>query len=171
VQGVTPETQMTRTAKMLLATCTALAVLLFTGGNAGAATATGTITVTASVGKQCSLGSPTLAFGAYDPTAAVLDVSTVLNVNCTKTTPFTIGLGNGSNFSGGNRFMKDSVSSDTLHYELYSDSAHTTVWNAANTVAGTGGTNTTETVYGRLFTGQFVTPGSYSDTVVATVTF
>jgi spore coat protein U-like protein len=163
---------MTRTAKTLIATGTALAVLLFTSGDAGAVTTTSNITVTASVGKLCSLGSPTLNFGAYDPTAAALDVSTVLNVNCTKTTPFTIALGNGLNFAGGNRYMKDSVSTDTLHYELYSDSGHTTVWNAVSTVAGTGGTNTSETVYGRIFAGQFVTPATtYSDTVVASITF
>jgi spore coat protein U-like protein len=156
----------------LLATGTALAVLLFAGDNAGAATATGTITVTATVAKACSLGSPTLAFGSYDPSLGNLDVSTVLSVSCTKTTPFTIGLGNGANFAGGNRFMKDAASADTLHYELYSDSAHTTVWNGVSTVAGTGGTNASETVYGRIFSGQFVTPSAnYTDTVVATVTF
>jgi spore coat protein U-like protein len=163
---------MKRTCRILTAAAAALAILSLPGTRASAATATGTITVTASVAKQCSLGSPTLAFGAYDPTAGNLDVSTALSVNCTKTTPFTIGLGNGANFTSPNRFMKDATSGDTLRYELYSDAARTTVWNSVTTVAGTGGTNTSETVFGRVFTGQFVTPAAaYTDTVVATITF
>jgi spore coat protein U-like protein len=163
---------MKRIARILTATAAALAIVALPGTRASAATATGTITVTASVAKQCSLGNPTLAFGAYDPNAGNLDVSTALSVSCTKTTPFTIALGNGANFTAPNRFMKDAVSGDTLRYELYSDPARSTVWNATNTVAGTGGTNTSETVYGRVFTGQFVTPAAlYSDTVVATITF
>ncbi len=163
---------MKRTAKILTATAAALAVLLVADTGARAAVSTSTITVTASVAKQCSLGSPTLAFGAYDPSAANLDVSTAMSVTCTRTTPFTVDLGNGSNFLAGNRFMRDAVSTDTLRYELYTDAARTTVWNAVNTVAGTGGTTTSLTVHGRVFTGQFVTPAvSYTDSVIATINF
>jgi spore coat protein U-like protein len=64
--------------------------------------------------------------------------------------------------------------SNRLSYFLYSDAGWTTVW--ANTV-GTGvahtgtATATAITVYGQVTAGQNVPAGSYSDTVVATVTF
>jgi spore coat protein U-like protein len=63
---------------------------------------------------------------------------------------------------------------DVLKYDLYSDSGRTTVW--GNT-AGTGkthtgtGSSTDLTVYGTLPHGQNKSVGSYSDTVLATVTF
>ena len=164
---------MKRTVKILTSSAAALALLLLAGASAQAATATGTLTVTASVAKQCSLGSPTLAFGAYDPTSPTpLDVNASLTVNCTKTTPFTIGLSLGANAVTTNRFMKDPVSADTLQYELYTSAARTTVWNSTNTVAGVGVTNPSETIFGRIPAGQFVTPAAgYSDTVTATINF
>jgi spore coat protein U-like protein len=61
-----------------------------------------------------------------------------------------------------------------LTYGLYSDAGRATVWgNSATTdVEHTGtGTLTAITVYGRIPSGQNVPAASYSDTVVATVTF
>jgi spore coat protein U-like protein len=164
---------MSRTLKTMIALTAAAAVLLIGGASATAGTATGTITVTASVAKNCTLSSPTLAFGAYDPTSGTpLDVSTTLTVTCTKTTPWTIALDNGLNFASSARHMKDAVSADTLTYEIYSDAPRTTVWNSTNTVAGAGTPATQPSVYGRIPTAQFVTPAAvYSDSVVATITF
>jgi spore coat protein U-like protein len=164
---------MSRTVKLSAALASALAVLLIGDAPVSAATATGTVTVTASVAKNCTLSSPNLAFGAYDPTAATpLDVSTTLTVTCTKTTAWTVALGNGSNFASPNRRMKDATSGDFLQYELYSDAAHTTVWNGASTVPGTGTPASQPTIYGRVAINQFVTPAAvYSDSVVATITF
>lgn len=61
-----------------------------------------------------------------------------------------------------------------LSYALYQDTGRTTVWgNTGGTgVANTGtGTQNALTVYGAVAAGQAVPAGSYSDTVVATVTF
>jgi spore coat protein U-like protein len=164
---------MSRTAKLFAALASALAVLLIGDAPVSAATATGTVTVTASVAKNCTLSSPTLAFGAYDPTSGTpLDVSTTLTVTCTKSTTWAVGLGNGSNFVNPNRRMKDATSGDFLQYELYTDAAHTTVWNGTNTVTGAGTPATQPTIYGRIAISQFVTPAAtYSDSVVATITF
>ena len=60
-----------------------------------------------------------------------------------------------------------------LTYEMYNESAHTTVWNASNTVSYTAASkaSTGLTLYGRVSAGQDVPVGSYSDTVIATITF
>jgi spore coat protein U-like protein len=62
-----------------------------------------------------------------------------------------------------------------LPYTLYSDPGRTVNWGntvGSNTLAGTGnGSARALTVYGRLVAGKFVTPGNYSDTIIATVTY
>jgi len=61
-----------------------------------------------------------------------------------------------------------------ISYSLFQDSARTTAWGntAATGVVHTGtGTLTSISVYGQMAAAQNVPAGSYSDTVVATVTF
>ena len=63
---------------------------------------------------------------------------------------------------------------DYLSYSLYQEVGHTNVWgNTVDTdVAGTGtGAAQNNTVYGVVAQDQQSQAGSYSDTVVATVTF
>ena len=63
----------------------------------------------------------------------------------------------------------------TLAYALYQDSAHTINWGntvGTDTVSGTGnGSAQTLTVYGEVPAGQSVTPGAYTDTITATITY
>ena len=65
---------------------------------------------------------------------------------------------------------------DFLAYELYQDGSRSTVWGDSggavnNPGAAPSSAARTLTVYGRVSAGQSVSVGSYSDTVVATVTF
>jgi spore coat protein U-like protein len=70
--------------------------------------------------------------------------------------------------------MKD-PSSSLLHYKLFSDSGHTINWGntvGTDTVSKTGsGAAQTLTVYGQVPAGQYVTSGSYSDTITVTLTY
>lgn len=148
-----------------------------------AATQTANLTVSASVSASCSISTAPVAFGAYDPvvtnaTAALNGTGTV-NVTCTTGASTTVTLGQGSNANTGStdaapaRRMKDSTT-HFLDYSLFQDSGRTTVWgNTAGTgQASTGtGSQVALTVYGAVAAGQSVPTGSYSDTVVATVTF
>jgi len=161
-----------RTLTAVLASASALAALVVVIAPARALTSpqTSTIAVTATVAKSCKLGGTTLAFGAYDPNAAATnDAVATFSLDCTKTTTGTVSLNAGS---VGGRNMKGAIGTnvDQLKYELYKDSTRTTVWDATNTVAATGPAQTL-TVYGRIATGLFVTPDSYSDTVTASVNF
>jgi spore coat protein U-like protein len=124
-----------------------------------------------------------LAFGSYDPigshASSDLDATGTVTVTCTNGSTGDITLGQGSNADTGStddvplRRMSDGASG-YLSYYLYQDSGRTTVWGntAATDVSHSGdGTATDITIYGRVTSGQNAPAGSYTDTVVATVTF
>jgi spore coat protein U-like protein len=141
---------------------------------ATAATTTGTMSVTATVQAMCLISTNPLAFGTY--TGAQIDATSTLNITCTSTTPYNVGLnaGTATGATVTTRQMTGPASS-LLNYALYSNAGRTTNWGdtvGADTVAGTGtGAAQTLTVYGRLPSGQFNTPGGYTDTITATVTY
>jgi len=171
-----------RIMKSALATATVLAVSTF-AGTAHAGSATSNLPVSATVSASCIIdASSGVAFGAYDPIVTHktldLDVSGTIDTTCTNGSSATITLGQGLNAAGGStaaapiRQMKSGT--DLLSYQLYSDSGHTTVWDDVTGVAAPTGTGAAApiTVYGRVPQGQSTVPaGSYTDTVLATVTF
>ncbi len=161
-----------------------LAVLpLVVGVPAQAGNTTTTFAVTATVVNSCVINSASaLGFGNYDVNlgSAVNGTSTI-NVNCTKGDAYTIALDYGAHGgTAANRIMQD-TGTDTLNYNLYTDSAHTLVWNSScgagnNCDGGTGagpgvGNQQTYTVYGQIPAGQNVPAGNYSDSITVTVTF
>ena len=160
----------------------ALVILALSSG-ALAASSTANLSVTASVSANCTISTNAVAFGSYDPVSA--NASSALNgtgsvvVTCTNGSSATITLGQGLNAASGSsdaaplRRMKDG-GTNFLSFSLFSDSSRTTTWgNTSGTgVSHTGtGSATSLTVYGQVSGGQNVPAGSYSDTVVATVTF
>jgi spore coat protein U-like protein len=142
--------------------------------NVNATTATSTFAVTATVAANCTISAGALTFGAYDPVVTNattnLDQTSTITVACTKGSTGVVSLDNGANYSSGRR-MK--AGANFLGYEMYSDSGRTTVWNTTNTVSYTAASKATSplTVYGRVAAGQDVPVGSYSDSVIATITF
>lgn len=157
-------------------------LVLMVSSIAFAGTATANLSVTATINANCTISTGTVGFGSYDP--IVTNATTALNgtgsviTTCTNASPVTITLGQGTNPNTGStdaaplRRMKNGTS--YLNYSLYSDTARTTVWGntGATGVASTGtGSAVTATVYGAVASGQNQPAGSYSDTVVATVTF
>ncbi len=111
-------------------------------------------------------------FGTYDTFSALHIESTgSVEVVCVLTTAYTIALSPG-NGSYAPRVMKSGVHS--LTYNLYTDATRTTIWGD-----GTGGTGVVSgnaiianhTIYGRVPAGQNVNVGSYSDSLIVTITF
>lgn len=150
---------------------------------ADAATATANLGVSATVSSNCSISTSPVAFGSYDPVgtnaATPLDSAGTVTVTCTSGASTTITLGQGANAGGGStegspvRRMRDS-GSGYLSYALYQDASRMTAWgNTGPTgVSHTGtGSSANISVYGRVAAGQNVASGSYSDTVLATITF
>jgi len=167
----------------MLSVVGAVALALGSASSVDAATATSNLSVTASVSANCTISTTAVAFGAYDAVganaAAPLNGTGSVSVTCTSGASTTVTLGQGSNADTGStaaapvRRMKDS-GTNFLSYALYSDTGRTTAWGdtSGTGLAHTGtGTLTALTVYGQIAAGQNVPAASYSDTVVATVTF
>ncbi|WP_158753209.1 spore coat U domain-containing protein [Dyella sp. S184] len=168
--------------KTLLAT----AVLVFGGFaiNASAATQPTSFAVTATVINDCVISSTNIAFGNYDPTVAtVITAQGAVTALCTMGDVVSVGLnqgltpGTGSTAAVPVRQMVNGT--NDLPYHIYIASSGTTEWGT-----GTVGTNepaaqTSASVliplsfvtYGSLPAHANVPAGSYSDTVVATVTY
>ncbi len=161
---------------------------LVLSGSAVAATETANLNVSATVAGACAITAAptTLAFGNYYPSfSGNVDLDTTFDVTCATAAPYSIGLGNGqgSGASANTRYMNETTPNTPLAYGLYFSAANRTAgtgWGASvsPTVAGAGiaavgtGAAVTYTIYGRVFGGQTaVAAGSYSDTVVVTVTF
>jgi spore coat protein U-like protein len=121
----------------------------------------------------CTISANALNFGNY--AGLQIDASAILSVTCTNTTPYTVGLGAGTSTGATDTARKmTGPAAALLAYALFSNTGRTANWgNTTPTwVAGTGaGIAQPLTVYGRLTSGQFVAPGAYADTIVATVTY
>jgi spore coat protein U-like protein len=140
--------------------------------SAVASSTTATMGVTATVQATCIVSATPMGFGTYISTAASTSTSAI-TVTCTNSTTYTLGLDAGLN--GGTvttRQMKNGTA--LLNYALFSDSGRTTNWGntTGSWVSGTGnGSGQAITVYGQAAAGQYVTPGAYSDSITATVTY
>ncbi len=143
-------------------------------GQAQAATASTTFSVTATMMANCTISATNLAFGSY--TGALTNATSTISVTCTKSTTYNVGLDAGTSTGATVTTRKmTGPAGATLAYALYQDSAHTINWGntvSTDTVSGTGnGSAQTLTVYGEVPAGQSVTPGAYTDTITATITY
>jgi spore coat protein U-like protein len=132
---------------------------------------------------SCTITSTAITFSTYDPLSSTALASTgTLGFSCTSGVltggdNFTISLSTGSSGTYTTRTMKSGIK--ILNYNLYTTVSDTTVWGN-----GTAGTATVTahysannappvnvTVYALIPAMQNVTAGSYTDSIVATVTF
>jgi spore coat protein U-like protein len=165
----------------------ALAAILAVAGSAFgvdsyAGTDTATLNVSATITANCTIDTTPLAFGAYDPivahTATALDGTGTVTTTCTDGSAVHITLGQGTYPAGGSTDtvpLRQMASGDNrLAYFLYSNDQRTQVWgnDTESDVADTGtGLESVLTIYGSVPSGQNLPAGTYTDTVVATVTF
>jgi spore coat protein U-like protein len=168
--------------RILLVVIAALAIIC---PSTFAATATGSMTNTVTITNNCTI-SATGFTTTYDPVVANLstdkDVTATVSTTCTINAAVTITLGQGANANTGSsdaaplRRLSDGAGTPTyLNYALYTDSSRTLTWGntLATGVASTGaGAAVPVTVYARIPMNQTgAKPGTYTDTVVATVTY
>jgi spore coat protein U-like protein len=137
-------------------------------------TVTSNFGVSATVQATCLISASPMAFGTYTGSASTS--STTVSVTCTNTTGYNVGLsaGSGNGATVSNRSMTGPGSA-ALSYGLFQDSANSVNWGntvGTDTVAGTGnGSAQSITIYGQIPASQYVAPGSYSDTITATITY
>jgi spore coat protein U-like protein len=138
-----------------------------------ASTATTTFAVSVTVQATCLITASSLSFGTY--TGVVTVATSTLSITCTNTTPYNVGLDPG--LAPGATVTSRQMSSGgiLMPYAVFSDMARTINWGqtvGVDTVTGTGsGIAQVLTVYGQIPAGQFVNPGTYTDTITATVTY
>lgn len=151
------------------------------GNLGGSSCPTGNLTTStstsasATVLTNCNISATNLNFGTIGLLTANVDATTTVAVQCTNATPYNVGLnaGTGTGATVANRKMTSGT--NTVTYSLYSNTGRTTVWGntiGTDTVTGTGsGSNQSLTVFGRMPVQTTPAPATYSDTIVATVTY
>lgn len=175
------KSQSKRTSCVKLSASIAAVGVLLSAGVASAATASENLDVGASVVAHCTIVAGSVTFGVYDPIVGLeLEVDGTVTVTCTNGSAVAVTLGQGQNAGGGSsdaapdRHMLGPAGA-LLSYSLFSDPERTAVWgNTTDTDVARTGTGVADplTVYGRLPAGQTdAVVGTYSDVVVATVTF
>jgi spore coat protein U-like protein len=154
----------------------AAGLVLLSTAAAFATTVTSNFTVQIVINAQClAATASTLNFGTPGVLSANVDVTSTIQVTCTNTTPYNIGLnaGTGTGATVSNRLMTSGAT--TISYAMYSNPGRTTNWGntvGTDTVAGTGnGTAQSYTVYGRVPPQTTPAPGTYTDTIMVTVTY
>jgi spore coat protein U-like protein len=132
-------------------------------------------TVTATNVTICSVNASTLNFGSAGVLRAALDATTSISVTCTNAAPYTVALDGGLTGAANPTQRKMVQGAEQITYGLYQDSSRTVPWGdsaGVNTIARTGsGLAQGLTVYGRVPAQNTPSPGTYSDTVVVTISY
>lgn len=146
-------------------------------GTTFAATQTGTMQVSASIdGASCVLTTHNLALGSYNPSSA-----SVTTGNAFFSTLCTSGASWTATFSPQHRFADNTAglgntsgNGDTLKYYVSSNASFsddlTGYSSTGISVVGTGATENTN-IYAKIPTGQYLSVGTYTDTLTITLSY
>lgn len=149
---------------------------IWSSGASFGATTTTTFQTQIIIQANCSIGSATtLDFGTFGVLGANVDQTSTIQVQCTNSTPYNIGLDAGTGAGATVAVRKLTNGANTINYSLYSDAGRTTVWGntiGTNTVSATGtGSAQSYTVFGRVPPQTTPAPATYTDTITVTVTY
>jgi spore coat protein U-like protein len=132
-------------------------------------------TVTATDTTNCAVNASTLNFGSVGVLRSAVDATSSITVTCTNALPYTVALDGGLSGASNPSQRVMSQASQNITYGLYRDSARAQPWGdsvGTNAAAGSGsGLAQTLTVYGRVPAQTTPSPGTYSDTVVVTISY
>jgi spore coat protein U-like protein len=142
------------------------------GAPVGSATTAFQVSVT--VVNSCQLSAATLNFGAFGDLNTAVSGQTALAIQCSSGIPFTIALNGGLANAVNPSQRQMTLASKSITYGLYQDPAHQTPWGSAagSTYGGTGTASLQSIpVYGYVPVQTTPPVGTYSDTIVATVSY
>lgn len=124
---------------------------------------------------SCSVSATNLDFGNTGVLNANVDTTNSITVLCPAATPYTVAINGGLSGAADPTQRKMVKGSEQITYGIYRDAARTLPWGdtvGVNTLASTGtGANQVFTGYGRVPAQSTPSPGTYSDTLVVTVTW
>ena len=133
------------------------------------------------VNNPNAVSATNLAFGTYSPgSPSPTDSNSTVKVFCSKAgdllPSFTVSLSTGG--AGGFNPRKLSFGAARLNYNMYTTPAYTIIWGDGTSGTSVQSYNANQnqnqisfTDYGQVPPSQFVTAGSYTDTITVTVTY
>lgn len=131
--------------------------------------------VSATVAAQCTTTASTLNFGTRASLGTPLSATSSVNVSCSASTAYSVGLNAGAGAGGNTVLRRMSGGSSSIGYQLCRNNTCTSNWGdttGTNTASGIGiGSSQKFTVYGRVPAQVNPPPGAYTDTVTVTVTY
>ena len=153
----------------VVALATTVLGIALLGAPAEGSTRQSGMAVAATVNVMCQVNTNwNLVFGNYS--GAQIDADANVHIHCTKPIAVFLQLNRGLN-SGVTRRMANGAA--RLNYDLYTDAARTTVWDAnpGQLISEPIRQDRDNPIYGRLFANQNPLGGAYSDTIVATILY
>ena len=132
--------------------------------------------VAATVVNNCNISATNVSFAAAGVLSSALNATGSITAQCTNGDAYRIALNGGASGNVAARQMARSGGGGTVNYQLYVDSAHTSAWGDGTSgtamAPGTGtGNQRALNVYGVVPAQTSPVPGSYSDTITATISF
>lgn len=134
--------------------------------------------VNATVINDCNISANPINFGSSGVLATALFATGAVTAQCTLNDNYTIALNAGTTVGAtlADRQMTIAGGGSVAHYQLYTSSGYSAIWGdgtpGTSTLGGSGnGSNQTYVVYGQVPVQSTPKPGSYSDTVTATITY
>lgn len=144
-------------------------------------TTTTTVNVSLVVTRDCQITAPPINFGTAAFVGSFSPVVQSVTIRCTKDAAYTVGIGDGANYSSGRRLANGG---NFIAYEIYFPANSLSRWGSAGTErkssadastnAGiyTGTSDQTFAYKAQVLAGQSTPPaGTYSDTLVLDVQF
>lgn len=130
--------------------------------------------VRANVPRFCEVSATNLDFGSVGVLTQPVDAAGSIQVRCTTGTTYRILLNGGQAGAVAPDQRRMRNGSNSIRYGIYRDSARTLGWGdqPSNSVSGVGnGAVQTYTTYGRVFAQPTPPAGTYTDTIIVTVTY
>lgn len=151
-------------------------VVLMPLGVAAQTVTTDSFDVRITIAAECEVVSTQpLDFGTEGVLSGNVDNQTALEVTCTDTTPYNIGLNEGLGAAATTTVRQMTAAGETVDYALFQDTGRSVNWGdtvGTDTLAATGtGAVQEHVVYGRVPAQDTPAPGTYTDTVTVTVTY
>lgn len=133
-------------------------------------------TASATVVNNCTISATNISFGTAGVLSTALAAAGAISARCTNGDAFRIALNGGSSGSVATRTLQRQGGGGAVSYQLYTDSARSVPWGdgsaGTSMVTGTGSGNTQAiNVYAKVPAQATPSPGTYSDTITATIVF